>query len=117
MNTTSPSLLPNWKSVILSLESMKNRSAPALPVTLADADFTSTPAIDKDGKPIRATRKYFGEIGKTLAKVDGTTACYRLTGKELYVRTTITSDKPHVDLSFPDQHQQAWVQSVGFSLP
>jgi hypothetical protein len=85
--------------------------------TLADADFTSTPAIDKDGKPIRATRKYSGEIGKTLAKVDGTTASYRLTGKELYVRATITSNKPHVDPSFPDQRQQAWVQPVGFSLP
>lgn len=85
--------------------------------TLADADFSSTPAIDKDGKPIRATRKYSGEIGKTLAKVDGTTAHYRLTGKELYVRATITSNKPHVDPSFPDQRQQAWVQPVGFSLP
>jgi hypothetical protein len=82
--------------------------------TLADADFTSTPAIDKDGKPIRATRKYSGEIGKTLATVTGNHPTYTLTGKELYVRATITSNKPHRDPSYKDQKQQAWVQPVGW---
>lgn len=85
--------------------------------TMADADFSSTPAVDRAGNPIRATRKYSGEIGKTLATVEGTSATYRLTGKELYVRATITSDKPHVDPSYKGQHQQAWVQPVGFTLP
>ena len=85
--------------------------------TLADADFSSTPAVDKEGKPIRATRKYSGEIGKTLATVEGPSASYKLTGKELYVRATITSDKPPADPSFSGQRQQAWVQPVGYSLP
>jgi hypothetical protein len=84
--------------------------------TMADADFTSQPAIDKDGKPIRATRQYSGEIGKTLAKVTGPAASYKLTGKELYVRATISSSKPHRDPSYKDQKQQAWVQPVGWKL-
>ncbi len=85
--------------------------------TMKDADFSSTPALDKDGKPIRATRKYSGEIGKTLSKVEGTTATYKLTGQELYVRATVTSDKPHPDPSFKSQTEQAWVQPVGYSVP
>lgn len=82
--------------------------------TMTDADFTSQPAPDKDGKPVRATRKYSGEIGKVLATVKGPSASYTLTGKELYVRATITSSKPARDPSFKEQKQQAWVQPVGW---
>jgi hypothetical protein len=82
--------------------------------TLAGVDQTSQPAVGKDGKPIRATRRYSGEIGKTLAQVKGTTASYQLTGKELYVRATITANKPPRDPSYEGQMQQAWVQPVGW---
>jgi hypothetical protein len=80
--------------------------------TLADSSLESEPATDKEGKPIRATRKYSGEIGKTLATVGGETPSYRLTGKELYVRAIVTSSQPPADPSFKGQKQQAWVQPV-----
>jgi len=82
--------------------------------TMEDADFTSQPAVDKDGKPIRATRKYSGEIGKVLHTVTGSKASYTLTGKELYVRATVTSSKHPRDPSFDHQHEQAWIQPVGW---
>jgi hypothetical protein len=82
--------------------------------TMIDADFTSQPPPDKDGKPVRATRKYSGEIGKVLATVKGTTPSFKLTGKELYVRATVTSTKDARDPSFKGQKQQAWAQPVGW---
>lgn len=82
--------------------------------TMADADFTSQPALGKDGKPLRATRKYSGDIGKVLATSQGTKVSYKLSGKELYVRATVTSSKPHRDPSFAGQKQQAWLSPVGW---
>ena len=54
------------------------------------------------------------EIGQVLAEVEGTSASYRLTGKELYVRAVVTSSLPHVDPSFDGQLRQAWTQPVGW---
>lgn len=83
--------------------------------TLIDADTSSEPpGVDKAGKPIRASRKYSGEIGKVLATVKGATPSYKLTGKELYVRATVTSSRPASDPVFKGQQQQAWVQPVGW---
>lgn len=83
--------------------------------TLVDADTNSEPpGVDKAGKPIRASRKYSGEIGKVLATVKGTTPSYKLTGNELYVRATVTSSKPARDPVFKDQMQQVWVQPIGW---
>jgi hypothetical protein len=83
--------------------------------TEIDADTTSQPpGEDKEGKPIRASRKYSGEVGKVLATVKGASASYKLTGRELYVRATVTSDKPVADPVFKGQLQQAWVQPVGW---
>lgn len=83
--------------------------------TLEDADTSSQPPDnDKDGKPIRASRKYSGEVGKVLATVKGPTPSFKLTGRELYVRATVTSTKPVADPVFKGQLQQAWVQPVGW---
>jgi hypothetical protein len=83
--------------------------------TLVDADTSSQPpGVDKEGKPIRASRKYSGEVGKVLATVKGAKPSYQLTGQELYVRATVTSSKPARDPVFKGQHQQAWVQPVGW---
>src|SRR5207253_9410909 len=83
--------------------------------TLENADTSSQPPDnDKDGKPIRASRKYSGEVGKVLATVKGASASYKLTGRELYVRATVTSSKPVADPVFKGQLQQAWVQPVGW---
>jgi hypothetical protein len=83
--------------------------------TEIDADTTSQPpGKDKEGRPIRASRKYSGEVGKVLATIKGAKPSYKLTGKELYVRATVTSNKAVRDPVFQGQLQQAWVQPVGW---
>ena len=84
--------------------------------TPSDYDATSTPsgAVDKEGKPIRTSRKYSADVGKVFAKVEGLNPSYKLTGKELYVRAVITSSRPHSDPTLKGQMQQAWIQPVGW---
>ena len=79
-------------------------------------DAKSEPRLDKDGKPIRSSRKYSADVGKTFATVKGPQPEYKLTGAELYVRAVVTYSKPHVDPAFKDQKQQAWTQPVGWSV-
>lgn len=54
-------------------------------------------------------------IGVVVDSQTGHKASYKMTGKELYVRALITSDRGHVDPSYADQKQQAWTQPVGWS--
>ncbi|MGY8767446.1 MAG: PHP domain-containing protein [Pirellulales bacterium] len=82
--------------------------------TLLDYDQTATVRTGKDGKPLAIAKKYSEDVGKVLAEVDGLDPSYHLTGKELYVRAVVTSSKDHRDPSFKDQHQQAWIQPVGW---
>ncbi len=84
--------------------------------TLQDYDKTSEPRTGKDGKPVKATRKYSTDVGKLLATADGPNPSYKLTGKELYVRAVVTSSRPHQDPSFANQRQQAWTQPVGWKV-
>jgi hypothetical protein len=77
-------------------------------------DSKSEPRLDKDGKPLRTTRKYSTDVGQVLATVKGTSPSYKLTGDELYVRAVITSNQPHRDPSFEGQKKQAWTQPVGW---
>lgn len=77
-------------------------------------DSTSSPAVDDQGKPLQATRKYSADVGQVLSTVEGTSPSFQLTGDELYVRAVVTSSKPHNDPSFEGQHQQAWTQPVGW---
>ncbi|MBA3466282.1 MAG: hypothetical protein H0T21_02655 [Gemmatimonadaceae bacterium] len=79
-------------------------------------DLSSTAILDEQGKPIRATRRYKDEIGKTFATVRGTAPTFNLTGAELYVRAVVTSSKPHPRQSFVGQTEQAWTQPVGWML-
>jgi hypothetical protein len=82
--------------------------------TPVDYDAASEERKDKEGKPIRATRKYSGDVGKVLATVEGTAPQYQLTGKELYVRAVATSSKAHPEPSHKNQREQAWTQPVGW---
>ena len=82
--------------------------------TPIDYDKTNQPVVDKDGKEIVVTRTYSADVGKVLAKVEGPSASYQLTGKELYVRAVVTSTKKHWNPSFEDQTEQAWAQPVGW---
>ena len=82
-----------------------------------DAQFTTqfigTPKNFSDGgkTPVDSDK-----VGSILATVKGTTATYKLSGEELYVRATITSSKPATNPSFEGQTMQAWTQPVGWSV-
>lgn len=73
-------------------------------------DTKSEPVLDKDGKEVRATRRYSDDIGKVLARVEGTTASYRFTGDELYVRARVTSSRKHPNPSEVGEFERAWTQ-------
>jgi hypothetical protein len=82
--------------------------------TLAGVASVATPA-DKGDKSKRPGRTYSPEIGKLLACVEGDSATYQFTGKELYVRAVVRSDKPMSNA--PDggtQMQEAWCQPMGW---
>ncbi len=51
-------------------------------------------------------------VGVVLATATGETPTYRLQGDELYVRTIVTSSRPHPNPSYEDQFEQAWSQPV-----
>ncbi len=53
-------------------------------------------------------------VGIRMAKVEGLSPEYTMTGSELYVRAIITSSEQHSDPSFENQKQQAWTQPVGW---
>ena len=82
--------------------------------TLTNADLGSRPRPGVGGAVQRATRIYSDDVGKVQATVKGAHASYTLSGKELYVRAVITSDKKHSLPTYPGQLQQAWVQPVGW---
>ena len=82
--------------------------------TETEYDRESEPVTDAGGKPLDVTRRYSSDVGKVLATVKGTTAVYRLTGRELYVRATVTSSKPADNPAFKGQLKQAWTQPVGW---
>jgi hypothetical protein len=80
-------------------------------------NLSSTPMLDKEGKPVsHTTGRYRDEIGKTFKTVEGPKPTYTLTGEELYVRAVITSSKPHPRPTLKDQKEQAWTQPVGWTL-
>jgi len=80
-----------------------------------DATFTTsfvgTPKNFSDGGKTPLDSEM---VGKTFASVTGTTATYKLTGEELYVRAVINSKKPPAVPSYENQHAQAWTQPVGW---
>jgi len=80
--------------------------------TLKDYDQTSTARTDDDGEPLKSTRVYSDDVGKTLAAKKGNSIEYQLTGNELYVRATVSSSRKHPNPSIKDQVEQAWIQPV-----
>jgi hypothetical protein len=73
-------------------------------------DTQSEPVLGKDGKEIRATRRYSDDIGQTFAKSVGNSASYRFRGDELYVRARITSSRKHPNPSEVGEFERAWTQ-------
>jgi hypothetical protein len=93
-------------------------------VTLGDVKYdersrTLEVEVEPDGEA-RFTTRFIGtmegsdEVGAVLAMVKGRRATYRLTGRELYVRAVVSSDRPPANPSFAGQVAQAWTQPVGW---
>ena len=94
------------------------RPAPATPPSSSAPSTATTrpasPSRTKTASPLPVTQRYSDDVGKVLATVEGTTAQYKLTGEELYVRAVVTSSQPPTNPSFPHQKAQAWTQPVGW---
>jgi hypothetical protein len=75
----------------------------------------SSKIIEVQGRRPHRVRRYSDDIGKVLLRAKGTKTVYRLTGKELFVRATVRSDKP-MDNPTKDgmQKQEAWTQPVAW---
>ena len=75
-------------------------------------DDTSEPVLDKNGKPMRVTRRYSADIGAVLAKTTDLQSSYTLKGDEIYVRARITSNKPKPNASSAGEFERAWLQPL-----
>jgi hypothetical protein len=72
----------------------------------------STPADSDEAKAALLTRRYSDQIGKVLGEVEGSSAEYRLTGNELYVRAVVTSSRVHPNPGVAGEFERAWVQPI-----
>lgn len=109
---------------IESVESTSNRMSVAVAAdpgvdytiefigTRAGFDSSSAEVLDKDGRPVRATRRYSSDVGAVLQSSRGATATYRFAGDELYVRARVTSSRLHPNPSEPGEFERAWCQPV-----
>ncbi len=80
--------------------------------TLKNYDHAVKEVKSPEGDPHPIRLEYSADVGKVLAESDEAEPSYKLTGDELYVRATITSDAPHGNPVWPGQTEQAWVQPV-----
>jgi len=77
-------------------------------------ETTSPRALSPSNSEASETLDYSADVGKVFATVTGLKATYTLTGDELYVRATITSDKPPTNPTQESPYQKAWTQPVGW---
>ncbi len=82
--------------------------------TRAGFNAESEPVLDEQGQPLDVTRRYSADIGAVLATAEGPRPSYQLRGDELYVRATVTSNRPPENPSYEGQRKQAWTQPVGW---
>jgi hypothetical protein len=75
-------------------------------------DENGEPYLDDQGAPLRITRTYSEDIGRIFKKVKGAAASYTLTGKEIYLRATVRSDKLKTDPHVEGEYEVAWIQPV-----
>lgn len=73
-------------------------------------DSQSEEVKDKDGQPVRATRKYSDDVGTVLKTVSGPKGAYTFDGDELYVRARIVSTRKHPNPSEEGEFERAWTQ-------
>ncbi|MCH2123496.1 MAG: hypothetical protein MK165_01795 [Pirellulaceae bacterium] len=85
--------------------------------TPIDFDQESQPRIDpQTQQPVIGTRDYSADVGQVFATAKGLKVSYQLTGEELYVRATITSDQAPRNPTTESPFQQAWTQPVGWQI-
>jgi hypothetical protein len=75
-------------------------------------DPESRPVVDANGVEIETTRIYSEDIGKVLAEAKGTAADYTLTGKEIYVRAKVISNRPMDNPAVAGDVEVAWIEPV-----
>jgi hypothetical protein len=80
--------------------------------TLEDYDRHSEAVLDAAGEHVPATRRYSADVGRTLSTHSGLNPAYQLTGRELYIRATVTSSLAPENPAWEGQKQQAWTQVV-----
>ncbi len=80
--------------------------------TLKGTPLEGEPLLNDKGEPLSTTHRYSADLGKILQKNEGTSATYKFTGKELYVRARVTSSADHPNPSEVGDKKQAWVQPV-----
>jgi hypothetical protein len=78
--------------------------------TMRGAPLEATAVKDKDGTDLPVTKRYSDEVGQSVGKSTDATPSYKFTGKELYVRARITSDKPHPNPYAKGDTEVAWTQ-------
>jgi hypothetical protein len=81
--------------------------------TRKDFDKSTRPFLDADGNPVpNSSLIYSDTIGQVLMETTDLESRYEFTGDELYVRATITSDKPMANPPVEGDLEMAWVQPV-----
>src|SRR5262245_9121469 len=80
--------------------------------TMKGTNLDAKPIVDKDGKELPVTMDYSPEIGKVVGESTELRPSYKLTGKELYVRAKVTSNKPHPNPYAKGDVEVAWTQPL-----
>jgi hypothetical protein len=83
--------------------------------TLQGVDPTGSPA-QPGPKSKRPGNLYSPEVGRVFCRCKGTSAVYQWTGRELYVRAVVRSDRPMPNAP-AGCLQTAWTQPVGWEKP
>jgi hypothetical protein len=78
--------------------------------TMKGADLKGQPVKGPDDQPLDMTHRYSDDIGKVVAVGSDANPTYKFTGKELYVRARVTSDKPHPNPYAKGDTEIAWTQ-------
>ncbi|MDE0836936.1 MAG: hypothetical protein OSA84_11360 [Akkermansiaceae bacterium] len=102
-----------YASTGLSLESVNfDPKTNILEIRIVGSDEESGKVTTKIHGTLRGEESDPAKVGKELASYDTRIIRHQLTGKEWFVRATVTSEHDHPRLSFSGQKQKAWTQPV-----
>ncbi len=83
-----------------------------LEISIAGSDDKAGEVTTKIHGTLRGEESDPAKVGKELASYDTRIIRHQLTGKEWFVRATVTSEHDHPRPSFSGQKQKAWTQPV-----